>query len=141
MQEAPANPQPGAPTTRGILLRIWLGIFLYGLLNIPFMVSAAAIATGLGVSSSGLAAGAIFALLVGLLAALTGLLLRWRIFTAGFLGGYALMTIVSAGSCTLLTQDTGFGEWALPGLLLYSLAVIVLGVGLAIAGAVAAARR
>jgi hypothetical protein len=120
----PAAPKP-APTARQILASLWLGMVAFGILNIPLLILLNSLASGIGITTPGLLPGAMFAVVVGGIAALCALLLDWRFFAAGLLGGYVLMTIASGGVCTLLGQDRGFAERALSGLIIYTLAVFV----------------
>ena len=53
--------------------------------------------------------------------------LRWPGFAAGLLGGYALMTVVSGGTCTFLRQPMGRTSSPFDALFLYVAALVILG--------------
>ena len=133
----PAGPsQPHPRASLALLVRLWLGILAFGLLDLPFIFLADSITSSLDTSSRTLTQLIVFTLSVALVAALCWFVLGWRRFTAGFLAGYVLMTIVSGGACTLLVQGGGFESGLITGLLLYPLAVLLFGIGLAIAALV-----
>jgi hypothetical protein len=130
------------PTARGLLLRVWLGMLVFGSINLPLILLLSSV---VGNTTPGLASAAVFALLVGVVAALPALVFGWRssgwrAYAAGVLAGYVLMTIMSSGACTMLPTAAGSGEGALTAVFLYPLALIVFIVALGIAEGVAARR-
>jgi hypothetical protein len=131
----PSQPQPA--TTLALLVRLWLGVLAFGLLNLPFIFLADSVTSGSDTSSRRLTQVIVFTLSVALVAALCWFALGWRRFTAGFLAGYVLMTIMSGGACTLLVQGSGFEGGLFTGVVLYPLAVLLFGIGLGIAALVA----
>jgi hypothetical protein len=124
-----------------LLVRLWLGILAFGVLNLPLILLADNIGSSLDTSSRTLTQALIFTFSVAAIAAVAGLVLRWRRITAGFLLGYVLMTIVSGGACTLLVQGGSFEGGLLAGFFLYPLAVVLLAIGLGIAGLINSRRR
>jgi hypothetical protein len=135
-----AGNRPPQRVTVQLLVRLWLGILAFGLLNLPLILLSDNIVSMLGTSSRELTQAVVFTLSVAAIAALAGLVLGWRRLAAGFLAGYVLMTIVSGGACTLLVQGGGFEGGLIYGLLLYPLAVLLFGIGLGIAALVAGRR-
>jgi len=142
-QDRPAgagSQQP--PTALGLLLRVWLGMLIFGILNLPLILLLSGM---LGGTSAGLASAALFALLVGVVAALPALAFGWRspgwrAYAAGMLVGYVVMTIVSSGACTMLPTAAGSENGALTAVFLYPLALFLFIVALGIAGLVVAWR-
>jgi len=141
-QDQPAGTGSQPPTVLSLLLRVWLGMLVFGILNLPLILLLSGMS---GSTSAGLASAALFALLVGVVAALPALVFGWRspgwrAFAAGMLVGYVVMTIVSSGACTMLPNAAGSGDGALTAALLYPLALFVFIVALWIAIGVAAWR-
>lgn len=108
------------------LTEAYLGVLLFGPLNLTlfqFLVNSS-------LSSSGKAF-----LSVGLMGALSGLvfLLGRPSLAAGLLSGYALLTLLSGGTCTLgaTTSMDSLGPLML-GLFLYPAVLTVLGIALAV---------
>ena len=86
---------------------------------------------------------AFLALVVGL-AAVAFFLLRWRAFAIGLVAGYALLSLLSGGVCTLLNAETDSiegGYLALFGAVAYVLALGLAVLVLGIVSIVAAARK
>jgi len=150
--DVPAGTDPAQGlTARRLLLRVWQGMLVFGILNLPLVSFVDGLTLEPSVSGSpartpGLASAALFALLVGVAAALPALVFGWRspgwrAYAAGVLAGYVLMTILTSGECTLLTRSFGSESESrvLNGGTLYILALIVFIVALGSAGL--AARR
>jgi hypothetical protein len=140
-QPAGTGSQP-PPTVLSLLLRVWLGMLIFGIVNLPLILLLSGI---FGSTTPGLASAALFALLVGVVAILPALLFgwrspSWRAYAAGMLVGYVVMTIVSNGDCTMLPTAAGFGDGMLSALFLYPLALFLFIVALGIAGFVMARR-
>jgi hypothetical protein len=112
-------------------VRLWLGLFVYGILNLPIWLLAYAL-TDRPIGSTDLWGAVIFFAVVLVVAVFGALVFRWRMFAAGLLAGYALMTIVSGGVCTGFNVGPGQFQQLSDGPLFY-LAVLLLSlVGLVI---------
>ena len=86
---------------------------------------------------------AFLALVVGL-ASVAFFLLRWRAFALGLVAGYAMLSLLSGGVCTLLNAETDTiegGFLALAGAVLYVLALGLAALVLGIVSIVAAVRK
>ncbi len=86
---------------------------------------------------------AFLALVVGL-ASVAFFLLRWRVFALGLVAGYAMLSLLSGGVCTLLNAQTDTiegGFLALAGAVLYVLALGLAALVLGIVSIVAAVRK
>ena len=116
----------GAPPSDGAsqwpkIAEAYRGFVAFGVLN----VAAIAATTGL--------VGAASKLIV--LVAATGVLAVWidhglrrRAFAAGLLGGYALMTVISGGACTLFVPQPLLAAFnSVSGAFLYGAAIIIFG--------------
>lgn len=122
-----------APVTVGALWRLWAAMVVFGGANfIVFFI-------GASYGALEITAGLVYLAVVVALVALAYFGLRWRYIALGLLAGYILMTLCSAGVCTLLNTG-GSGEGAFGGLLIYPLALLIFFVALIIASIVAANR-
>lgn len=116
----------------------WLGLLVFG--AIDWFVVTRAVYGGPLAFEPGIPfwAGPLYLAAVLALGALCYFVLHWRSFAIGLVGGFALMTIVSAGSCTLFNRsDNG----AVAGFFLYPLTLLVSGIAAAIVEIVRASRR
>jgi hypothetical protein len=120
------------------LALVWLGMVGFGALNFVIFLYAISLSQA---ETNSLVPALVAALIVGGAAAFCAFVLRWRLFAAGLLIGYALMTIVSGGTCTLFVDILGGNGNPLAGLVLYLLGLLVFAVALPIVALVARRRR
>lgn len=131
---APAAPEPQrTPVTVGALWRLWATMLVFGMVNLGVII-------GISSIQNGIVGGLVYLAVVIVLAALAYAGLHWRYIALGLLAGYVLMTICSAGVCTLLNPTSSGDQGAIYGLIIYPLALAIFFVALVIASIVAANR-
>lgn len=135
-----ARPEPPADRFRpGVM---YLGLLAFGLFN---FTATSWLPIGIGIrqppemAQNNLSSALIFSGIVVVAAGLA-FALRRRDLAAGLLSGYAIMSIVSGGSCTYLTTQPSVGG-PLFGLLLYGAMLVLGGLWLIVAVAVNYRRR
>jgi hypothetical protein len=118
-----------------LLAFVWVGMAVFGILNIPLL-------SVLPSRDSGLIGAGLFAAIIIGLAAVAFFMLRWRAFAAGLLAGYVVMTLVSQGVCTLFASGSAANaeEGYIGGLFLYVLGMFIFGIIVAVVGAIGAIR-
>ena len=127
MTGEPESPNPNQQRPRTTLAGAYLGFITFGVLNVlAFLVMRDALGAP-GFPALALVSGGLLAVVIALAA--------WAYwgwdrpgFAAGLLGGYALMTIISGGTCTLFVRDALVPRFnIITGPLLYIGAVMIIG--------------
>ncbi len=120
MSKGADSPPPDQRSNRRqTLTEAYFGLVAFGALNLPVL----SVLNTMTMSPPFRAVA--FLGVICALAALAYFGLHRRGFAAGLLGGYALMTLVSGGTCTFLRQPGTFDAGT--GLILYVVALVVFG--------------
>lgn len=109
---------------------LWLGLLINGLVwaFLFLIIGGARMAAGDPATGPGIAIASVVG--TGVLAGLAHRAeLPW--FALGFAGGWALLSLLSAGLCTMLVSDPP-SEWSAVGALLYAALVVLSGAALAL---------
>jgi len=104
---------------RWYLGAVWLGMLAFGVINVILFFQTST------PQLSGIVAGSLYLLAIGVIAAGAYYLLKWHNIARGLLIGFALMTIISGGSCTLFTPSANYSF--IGASMLYALLIVVLG--------------
>ena len=113
--------------SRRPLADAYRGFVTFGLLDVVAFYGMSMLVGALGLQGTALA-GAALVVAIGGVAAWAYFGLAWPGFAAGLVGGYALMTIISGGTCTLFVSQPVIGTFnVFSGFFLYAGAMAIFG--------------
>ena len=134
----PAPDPQQTPITLGAVWRMWLTMVVFGVVNFLVIIGISSVVVGI-------IAGLVYLAVIAALAALIYKGFGWRYVALGLLAGYLLMTLCSAGVCTLINPNGGIignaDNGAVAGFFIYPAALFIFFVALVIASIVAEARN
>ena len=133
MSRDPVSPDPNQQQRRPTTLAgAYLGFVVFGVLNVVAFLIMSNVIGATGVQDMPLV-GAGLLVVVSALAAWAYVGWGWHGFAVGLVGGYALMTIISGGTCTLFVSNSLIPRFnIITGPLLYIGTVLIFGLVLLI---------
>lgn len=110
-------------------MNVWFGGLLVGVVTLAFFA-------GTNMATLPTWLGAVILLFVLIMAAWLAFLRGERELALGAISGYAILSLISGGQCTLLTSEASSGVGAAQGLFLYPLLLLAGLIAIGVAGLV-----